>query len=211
MKMTKVSTFTERFTELCEESDLNDAENAAALSVSRQSVCMWTSGERSPRQPMVINIAGYFKVNITWLLGYDTPKRGMIPKNVIKYPSNRIPLLGEIAAGEPIYNEFTDEYVEANINADCALIVRGNSMYPLYRDGDIVYIRECPDIAYNGQIAAVIVDDEATLKRVYKGPQIRLKSENTDYPDMVVDPAVKSVRILGKVVGFTRIFREEEP
>ena len=131
--------------------------------------------------------------------------------NFVKPPVyHRIPLLGEIAAGEPIYNEFTDEYVESNINADCALIVRGNSMYPLYHDGDIVYIRECPDIAYPGQIAAVIVDDEATLKRVYKGATIRLKSENSDYQDIVIDPAQKQVRILGKVVAFTRIFKEDE-
>lgn len=173
-----------------------------------------STGKRSiPSLEKVRSIARAMGVTLTDILravdDFQITLEEPTAKNLMEPPKNHIPLVGAIAAGEPIFDEFVDEFVDTNINADCALIVRGNSMLPLYHDGDIVYIRECPEIAYNGQIAAVIVEDEATLKRVYKGPQIRLKSENTDYKDIVIDPAEKSVRILGKVVAFTRILHED--
>ena len=70
-------------------------------------------------------------------------------------------------------------------------------------DGDIVYIRQQPDIE-NGEIAAVLIDDEATLKRVYKsGDSIILQPENPAYaPRVFVREEINQIRILGKAVCF---------
>ena len=138
------------------------------------------------------------------LAGWDVPA----PDSIGMPEYYHVPLIGGVAAGEPIYDEgFADEYVNAQINADCAMVVKGNSMYPRYMDGDIVYIRSQDDVSYDGEIAVVVVDDEATLKHVHHIPGgLRLRSENPAYPDMVKTlEEYSSLRILGIVLGFTRI------
>lgn len=119
----------------------------------------------------------------------------------------RVPLLGAIAAGVPIYAEQTLDATDcdAAMQCDFALRVRGDSMIGArIRDGDIVFIRRQDDVD-DGQIAAVIVDDEATLKRVYHIKNgLQLLSENPKYPPMVFTlEEYGSIRILGRAVGFT--------
>ena len=70
----KVTTFRERFIELCDSDPKNDSGIANALHVSRQTVCSWKSGARSPRQPTIVSIANYFNVDIAWLMGFDVEK-----------------------------------------------------------------------------------------------------------------------------------------
>lgn len=70
----KITTFRERFTELCDADPKNDSAIAAALHVSRQTVHYWKSGERSPKTPTVMAIADYFDVNVAWLMGFDVEK-----------------------------------------------------------------------------------------------------------------------------------------
>lgn len=67
----KISTFKDRFSELCDKSPMNDTAIADALNVSRQTVCSWKSGTRSPKKPTVISIANYFDVDTAWLMGFD--------------------------------------------------------------------------------------------------------------------------------------------
>ena len=67
----KISTFKDRFSELCDKSPMNDTAIADALNVSRQTVCSWKSGARSPKKPTVISIANYFDVDTAWLMGFD--------------------------------------------------------------------------------------------------------------------------------------------
>ena len=130
-----------------------------------------------------------------------------MPSSDIDAP--HIPLIGKCAAGEPIYDEFTDEYISSRMSADCALVVQGDSMSPTYLDGDIVYVHNTPDIAYEGQIAVVIIEDEATLKHVYHIENgLSLVSDNPAYPPMIKTFDKYSViRILGTVCGFTRMYK----
>ena len=119
----------------------------------------------------------------------------------------RVPLLGDIAAGEPIYVEQSLQTADcdAAVHCDFALKVKGDSMTGArIRDGDIVYIRRQDDVN-DGQIAAVIVDGEATLKRVYHVRNgLQLLSENPEYPPMLFTlEEYGSIRILGRAVGFT--------
>lgn len=133
--------------------------------------------------------------------------------NIIPLPkTKKLPLLGTIACGEPILaDENIEEYIETpdNIRATFCLRCKGDSMINarIY-DGDIVYIREQPDVE-NGEIGAVIINDEATLKRIYKYKnKIVLQPENTAYEPLVyVNEELDTIRILGKAVAFTSTVR----
>lgn len=129
--------------------------------------------------------------------------------NIEPMPQLReIPLLGSIACGEPILAQENIEeqlVIPAHIHADFALRCKGDSMVNarIY-DGDIVYIRQQPDVE-DGEIAAVLIDDEATLKRVYKfAGRVQLRAENPRYRPMEYSAEdYKTVRVLGKAVAFT--------
>lgn len=131
-------------------------------------------------------------------------------ENIRPLKTQRLPVLGEIAAGKPIYmNEEREVYVETEVKADYLLIARGNSMTGArINDGDIVFIREQPMVE-NGEIAAVAIGDEATLKRFYyykdKGMLI-LKPANPDYEDQIYSgDELDQVHVLGKAVYFQSI------
>lgn len=131
--------------------------------------------------------------------------------NIFPVKLKRFPLLGEIACGEPIYaDEDHESFVsaDANIHADFCLRASGDSMInaEIY-DGDIVFIRKQP-IVDNGEIAAVIIEDEATLKRVYYDKEhamLHLVAENPKYSPLVYSgEELNYIRILGKAVALMR-------
>lgn len=132
------------------------------------------------------------------------------PDNLIPIKRVRIPLIGGIAAGEPILAEQEyDTYIEADEDIHCtyALRVDGDSMEPTIRLGDVVFIRQQDDVD-DGQIAAVLIDDSATLKRVFHIENgLQLLSDNTaKYPPIVITyPEHDTIRILGKAVAFKRM------
>ncbi len=134
-------------------------------------------------------------------------------KNIEPLPmTSKIPIIGTIACGEPILAEENIlDYIQADqrLHADFALIAKGDSMINArIFDGDIVYIKQQPDVD-NGQIAAVQIDDSATLKRVYKFPgKVILRAENPKFQDIVITAEDnQEVRILGRAVFFTSIVR----
>jgi len=132
-------------------------------------------------------------------------------KNLYPIETRKFPLLGEIACDEPIFaDEHFGSYLEAgaDIQADFCLRAKGDSMVGArIHDGDIVFIRKQPDVE-NGEIAAVIIGDEATLKRIDKNVPgvIQLRPENPDYQVKIITLSnpneSKSVRIIGKAIAF---------
>ena len=121
----------------------------------------------------------------------------------------RLPMLGKIACGEPIFAaEEHDGYAVAGgmLDADFCLQARGDSMTGarIY-DGDIVFIR-AQDSVDDGEVAAVIIGDEATLKRVYYYPdekKLVLSPENPRYAPLVyVGDELAGIKILGKAIAF---------
>jgi repressor LexA len=140
-------------------------------------------------------------------MGWDSGAsagRGILPISV-----KRLPLLGDIACGEPIYaSEEHDSFISTDIglDADFCLRAHGDSMVGarIY-DGDIVFIK-AQDSVDNGEIAAVIINDEATLKRVYYYPddsKLILSAENPRYaPFVFVGDELNEIKILGKAVAF---------
>ena len=129
--------------------------------------------------------------------------------NIVPISIKRLPILGEIACGEPQYAEEEHESYAAadrNTDADFCLIAHGDSMIGArIFDGDIVFIRSQNSVD-NGDIAAVIINDEATLKRVYYYPneqKLILNPENPKYPPLVyIKDELDTIKIIGKAVAF---------
>lgn len=158
-------------------------------------------------------LADVLQTTPAYLMGWTDGERDALPANVIPMPEMRkIPLVGTIACGAPILaEENIEEYISVpkHIKADFALICKGDSMINArIFDGDVVYIRQ-QDTVENGEIAAVLIDNEVTLKRVRLfDDHISLEPENPMYKPFVYwNEEMNSVRILGKAVAFTSAIR----
>lgn len=194
---------------------------AKAVGVSKATIHRYESGDiKNIRRDKINALAKVLRITPGELMGWDdldsmTAKvfptwlpGEYVPDNIIPIPkTKKVPRLGTIACGEPILAEENVDgfdYVPEDINCDFSLICKGDSMINArILDGDIVYIRQQPTVE-NGEIAAVLVDNEATLKRVYiNGDTIILQPENTAYQPMVyAGEKLNDIRILGKAVYF---------
>lgn len=210
-----MSTFGITLNRLRKEHGLTQAELGDILGISYSTISMYERGEREPDFETQEAIADYFNVSMDYLHGkafsyYDRNKES-ISSNIFSLQSfKKIPILGTIACGEPILAENNFEgytRVSEETHADFALRCKGDSMTPRFVDGDIVLIRNQP-IVENGQIAAIIIDNEATLKRVYiKDNQMVLSAENPDFSPIILQgEEISSARILGLAIGYTRLF-----
>ena len=134
-------------------------------------------------------------------------------KNIVPIEKRMIPVIGTIAAGKPIIaDEHIETYVpcDIDIHADFGLIVHGDSMIDagIY-DGDIVFIKEQP-VVEEGQIAAVRIDDDATLKRFYKTEDgCMLISANPKYAPMHFSAEnCDTVQIIGLAVAKYSVIKQ---
>ena len=185
-------------------------ELAERIGTSKQTIHRYENGIISNVPPeKVVSLAEALGTTPAKLMGWESEELYSHFKNVIPISTKRIPMLGEISCGEPIYAEEEHEsYVpaESDLDADFCLRAHGDSMTGArIHDGDIVFIRSQSSVD-NGEIAAVIINDEATLKRVYFYPEegkLILSPENPKYAPLVyLDDELNSIKILGKAVAF---------
>ena len=179
---------------------------------SRSSISKIESGENDIPQSKVKAFAKALKTTPGYLMGWEEPSfnvfdiPGIMPLN-----TKKVPLLGTIAAGVPIpAEEEAEEYIECDlkIKADFCLRIKGDSMSPKINDGDLVFIHQQPQVE-NGQIAAVFIDGEATLKRIYQTDNaIQLVSENLEFPPIIYTKNdCDSIKIIGKAIAFQRYLK----
>lgn len=181
-------------------------ELGSMLGVQRAAVQKWECGAvKNLKRETIKKLSEIFSVPPSSFIDDDY----LSYTNIISFPKmNRIPLVGTIACGTPILateNLDGEVTVPENINADFALRCKGDSMIDArIHNGDIVYIRQQPTVE-NGEIAAVLIDEEATLKRVYiSNNTITLVACNSKYqPFVYTGEQLNQIRILGKAVGFT--------
>lgn len=197
--------------------NMKQVDLAEKTGIPKSAISQYCSGAFKPKQQRLFLIAEALDVDEAWLMGLNVPmERGnssSIPNNIIPMPEMRkIPLVGTIACGEPILaEENIEDYVNIpkDMAGDFALACKGDSMINArIFDGDIVYIRQ-QDTVDNGEIAAVLIDGEATLKRVRLfDDHISLEPENPMYKPMVYwNEEMNTIRILGKAVAFTSTIR----
>lgn len=173
---------------------------AEILGAKHNSVSNWEADRNKPGTEMIEKLCELLEITPSYLIIGD------LVQDTGKAPSMRkIPILGEIACGKPLFcNQEYDSFIEADINADFALRAKGESMINArIKDGDIVFIKKQP-MVQNGEIAAVCIDNEATLKRVYlSGSLVTLVAENPAFSPIVYNLRERTdIMILGKAVAF---------
>lgn len=196
---------------------ITQGELATMLDVSRSTVGMYETGGREPDFETMEAIADIFNVDMDYLMGRTqverkhpiSPPRKEIPPGFQPMPAmTEVPLVGRIACGSPILAEENIERmvcVPAKWRATFTLTCEGSSMEPKIHDGDLVAIRSQPTVE-NGEVAAVRIDGEATLKRVYLHESfIELRAENPAFESIILAKEdMNAVTIEGKAVGLCR-------
>lgn len=159
----------------------------------------WEMGTSEPSLEKLSALADLYNVDMNTLYTVDIESGE--GKDALKV--NRVPLLGEIAAGVPLLaEEHIEDYfnLDSSIDADFALRVKGDSMlgadiFP----GDIVFLRKQPNLE-NGEIGAILIENEATLKKFYEEDgTVILQAENDKYQPIILTNGY--VKILGKLVA----------
>lgn len=180
---------------------------ADLLGTTKQVISRYERGERSPKISVAKKYAEILGMTLEQLNGAYLASGDNVV-NMADVPSRIVPIVGEIACGTPITAEenVTGQVaVPSYASADFALVCKGDSMTGArIMDGDLVCIRQQDDVT-DGQIAAVLIDTEATLKRVYHNPDgtITLVAENPKYPPRIVGlDSTEDVRIIGLATHF---------
>jgi len=175
---------------------------------SRSTIAKIEAGVNDITQSKIIAFAQTLNTTVGYLMGDTERNISELEKYGLKpIKTKKFPMFGEIACGQPIYaNEDYETFIEASerINADFCLTAKGDSMINArIFDGDIVFIKEQPDVD-NGEIAAVLIEDEVTLKRVYKYEnRLELRPENPLHSVQNYEgETLNHIRILGKAVVF---------
>ena len=218
----KQSDFASRLSQALEARGMKAADLSKKTKVAEGTISCYINGRYEAKQNRVQVFAEALNVNPAWLMGYDVPmdaerpsqpaQKATIPPGFIPMPKMvKVPLVGSIACGTPILaQQNIDGHVDApeDIRCDFALRCKGDSMIGAgSHDGDAVYIHIQPEVE-NGEIAAVRIGEEATLKRVYyDGTTLTLMPYNNAYAPMVyTGPQLEDVHIEGKAVGYTHWF-----
>lgn len=195
------------------EHGLSQAELGKIAGVSDKAVSTWELGLKTPRMGAVEKMANYFGITKSAIVD-DAPmtslQKPVVPPGFMPMPEMvQVPLIGSIACGTPITAEQNIKSyvgVPAAWRADFALECHGDSMAPTICDGDVVCIRSQPEVE-QGQIAAVRIGEEATLKHCYyQNGMVQLIADNPSVcPPMVYTGSdLDEIEVEGLAVGFCR-------
>lgn len=209
-----MATFAERFSEALKLRDISAADLSRMLNINEGTLSQYKKGLYEPKQRRTEAIAKALNVSVAWLVGGDVPfgkyEMSPLPSNLIPLKKiKRVPILGKIACGEPILAEQNYDgsvMLPEDVNADFVLKCQGDSMIDAnIQDGDIVFIKSSPTVE-NGEIAAVVIGDEATLKKVYyQGNTLTLLPANSAYdPFVFTKEQINDIHICGKAVAVLR-------
>ena len=175
----------------------------------KSSISKIENGKADIPQSKVLAFARALNTTTAYLMGIDDAKVGNTPAGFQPLPQrDRIPRVGQIACGTPILAEENVEAydeVPSAWHADFTLLCQGDSMEPKIKNGDVVAIHSQPMVE-NGEVAAVLIDGEATLKRVFLfDDHIELRAENPTFPTILrIGEDMNTITIEGKAVGLCR-------
>lgn len=191
------------------EKNLNMKQVSVFLNLPYTTYVSYEKGDREPPFEMLIKMADFYNTTIDYILNKPDSYR-----NIPEYENSdsasgtkMVPCIGTIACGSPILAEENIDFftpVPEHIQVDFALKCKGDSMIGArIFDNDIVYIRK-QETVENGEIAAVLIDNEATLKRFYHyGDTVVLRAENPAFKELEFkNDEIASIKILGKAVYF---------
>ncbi len=211
--------FKERLIQAMELRNIKATDLSKKTGLSKARISQYMSGVYTPKSKGTLALAEALNVSETWLMGLDVPMERDSKYNGEKYNSPDVtedyttfPVIGEIAAGydKIAYEDWSGDTIDVpnsylkgrNINDFFVLKVQGDSMYPLYHDGDIVLVLKQSTANYSGQVVAFLYDDEyATLKKVeyVMGEDwLRLVPINPTYkPELIEGERLEHCRVMG--------------
>lgn len=203
----------QRIKEVRKEKDMTLDDVAKTVGVAKSTIQRYEAGLiTTPKLPVLISIAGALGVNPNWIKGTSSEKNAVRKPDEDRVP---IPVLGEVSAGPGKYaaDNITGYIMEdmSQMTSDCDYVylkVAGDSMYPEFKDGDLVFVKCEPEVN-SGEYAVVMVDNEmGVVKRlVYGNDYIELQSVNPMYPPRRFNGAdMEKIRVFGKVKGMKRTF-----
>ena len=176
----------------------------------RSSISKIENGKADIPQSKIAAFADALETTPAYLMGWEEqPMPRSVPKGFQPLPAmDVVPLVGRIACGTPITAEENIEQmvcVPSRWHSTFTLTCKGDSMEPRIHDGDLVAIRSQPEVE-NGEIAAVRIGEEATLKHVYLHENfIELRPENPSFESIILSrDDMNTVVIEGKAVGLCR-------
>lgn len=213
-----MKSFNERLNEVMVEKNISSAELCRRTGIPKSAMSQYRSGSFSPKADRIYIIAKALNVSEAWLMGYNVPQeREASNGRVVKFNYPEIseeyveyPVIGDVAAGfdKIAIEDWTEDTIK--IHPDFlkgkpredyfVLRVRGDSMYPLYLDGDKVLVRRQNAVDYSGQIAVIIYgEDYGTIKKVeYRKDSVALIPINPQYaPEIITDLNTETFEILG--------------
>lgn len=177
----------QRLKELREEKKLKQSELAKILNISSSSIGMYETDRREPDDELKLKIANYFNVSVAYLMNEtDIRKQNTSPERNKKF----LPVLGIVKAG---YNYLAQEnvidYIDPamnipNIEDYFGLVVKGDSMSPMFDEGDYLIVNKTDNEFNSNDICIILINsDEATIKKVVKTDVgIELHAFNHYYP-----------------------------
>jgi repressor LexA len=195
--------------QLLEEKDMTQTELSRLTGITQSSISDYITGKYKPKQDKIDLIARALGVSPAIFVSYPTDsEETKIKEDEADYLiSKKLPVLGTIAAGIPLLADQNIEdhfIVDSRLNADYIIKIKGNSMIEEgILDGDFAFIKIQHQVE-NGEIAAVLIEDSATLKKVYRqNGTITLVSANKDIPPKVFTNG--DIRIMGKLVAVLNV------
>lgn len=194
--------------------DVDRNELSKHLNIAYTTLSDWINAKKYPRIDNIEILANYFNIDKSDLIESPGIKIREDMKPLLKYTLRQVshktavPLIGTIAAGTPILAEQNIERyfdIDTSIHCDFCLRIQGDSMIDVgIHNDDIVFIRQQPTLEV-GEIGAIQIGDEATLKRFYKtNDSIILQPANADYLPQIYT-SDSEIRILGKLVATLHI------
>lgn len=194
--------FNENLKKLMNEQHISRKQLSNDLHIAYTTITDWINGKTIPRNSRLTELASYLHTTVDNLLNPT-------PDNIINVNQwDSIPVIGTIACGEPILaEENIDSYQPIpsnllNYHRDIfALRCKGDSMSPTIKDGSLVIIHQQPIVEEN-EIAAVLINDQATLKRIKhtEDGKTILMPDNHEYSPIILNKNDDN-RILGKAVN----------
>lgn len=199
-----MSTKGSRIKEAREKIGMSQTDMADRIGVSKQTLYKYENDIiTNIPSDKIEEISALTGVSPAYIMGWETSQ---LPSEVIKLQTKNLPILGSVACGKPIFDpsDGVQIKVPSSFHADFGLYARGDSMIGAdIHDGDLVFFVQQPSVE-NGQIAAVFIDDEVTLKRVYyqQGERLVLQAENSSVPPIVIEgPDLDMVHIIGRAIA----------
>lgn len=198
----------QKIKELRQSKDMTLEELGNAVGVTKSTVRKWENGMiANMRRDKIAVLAKALGVSPAALLGWDDLDDVAPASNVYKIERKSFPVFESIACGDPIYaDDHIEGYIEAgsDIKADFCVIAKGDSMIgDRIFDGDVVFVKK-QSVVENGEVAAVLIGDEATLKRVvydHEAGILQLFPSNPAHKIQTYSGEdLNQIRILGKAV-----------